>query len=171
MSEERAAVDVQEFADRLKETIAVQAQTRSGYVFGTDLVRAIEGALNPHEEVEGYPRMVYHEGDSQRTRIVKDRAEEDQAMQAGYVREPRPREEGYPRIYCERRPWDRRSVVVTSSSEEEQFLAAVEIGNWSRDDTYQMGGRGVFLHDIIAERKELMKRLVDQSPLVESEKE
>jgi hypothetical protein len=55
--------------------------------------------------------------------------------------------------------------MLRSFAELEQFLAAVEAENWVEDAENTWGARGVALNDLVLERKQIMKQLIDSEML------
>ena len=171
------ASEVEEFAQRLSDLLFAKYRPSScnEYVHVDGLRACIAEALRPVGPVdEQYPRMLYLHGSRSQTRMVNDAAEEAQAAAEGYIRTPGPQyEPGFPKWRVERpvsrggwKRWDHRRVTLLTPLEEQQFLAVTEESDWIPDDVSNPhGARGVGLADLIAERKQALKDMVDREQL------
>jgi hypothetical protein len=140
-------------------------------VTSQNLREILNEAIHPVTISQDFPRMLY-KGPS--NRLVSNVKEESAAVREGWSRTPPPQfEEGFPRSYVERpvphggtKRCDLRRVTLTSSAELGQFLGATEAEEWIEDDSRnQWGARGVFLHDLVLERKQSLKAEIDSKDL------
>jgi hypothetical protein len=111
--------------------------------------------------------MLYRDGTN---RIVGDAEEEAAAQREGFTRTaPSPFAEGYPRWFCEKpthiggtRGGDLRHVTLNNPAEEKLFHAVVEESDWMADSVKSaQGARGVALIELIEERKERLRQVLD----------
>jgi hypothetical protein len=165
-------MNVTEFAARLNQLLLDRYLPTScnSYLHVDGLRKCLAEAATPAAALDDdFPRMLYHR---HQTRIVASADEEAAAAVEGYGRVPPPlHEKGFPKAMIER-PFDRggtkrsdfRRVVLYSPKDEKCFAAVVTVADWIADDR-QHGGRGVGLDTLIAERKELLKQIVDQEQL------
>jgi hypothetical protein len=156
------------FAERLLQILAKRFPAGSSDYVRVDTLRMfIAEALRPDLPAsEQFPRMLYRNSEQ---KIVDTAEEEKSALSQGFSRDAPPAfPPGYPRWFSERieyKIWDRRRVMLRSFAELEQFLAAVEAENWVEDAENTWGSRGVALSDLIGERRELLKQMIDTQAL------
>jgi hypothetical protein len=170
--------EVREFAERLNRLLIERYVPSScnSYVHVAGLMACIREAGTPSAPLDDeYPRMLYKlykNGDRHETRVVASADEEALAVAEGYGRGAPPlHEKGFPKAMIER-PFDRggtkrsdfRRVTLFAEKDEKLFKALVDTSDWVADDR-QHGGRGIGLDTLIAERKELLKQIVDQEQL------
>jgi len=171
MNDEREPVTVEAFATQLKSRIEQLGRVRGNYVISSDLYSAIDDALKQSDPAtEGYPVMLYLGGDLNQYRTVTSSGEEKIALSQGWTREARPAfQPGFPKCYTERRWGYPRRVTLLNPDEEREFLLATDSSRWELDPNNLMGGTGVPLRTIIAERKTQLKRALDELPLAPKE--
>jgi len=164
--------ELQQFGERLAAAVnARRVASCNGYLHFSHLEEAIREATHPPDAPSAeFPLMMYRDGDH---RIVNDAAEQARAKAEGFTRKAPPQyEPGFPKWMTERptsmggwKAWDLRSVLLHSGAEQKQFEAVTEPEDWMPDPEQQYGGRGIALADLVAERKELMKTIIDEEQL------
>ena len=60
---------------------------------------------------------------------------------------------------------DYRRVLIRNPKEEALFREVVDLADWTRDDKYALAGRGIPLSQLVEERKETLKTMIDQDEL------
>jgi hypothetical protein len=167
--------ELEQFGARLAAAVnARRVASHDGYLHFSHLEEAIREATNPPDASSAeYPLMMYHDGHH---RIVNNAAQEATAKAEGFTRQAPPQYEArFPKSMIEKptsmggwKQWDLRRVQLNTSAEERQFLAVVESQDWIPDDQ-RFGGRGIALAELVAERKELMKGIIDAEQLEPAE--
>jgi len=170
-------ITVEKFASQLKQRVSEMGRVRGNYMLANDFDSACADALRQSDPDAIEPQMLYFQGSRDQYRIVQSRAEEERALAEGWTREARPAcEEGYPKIFCEKpngHPkygnWHLPRVTILNRNEEDEFHHATEEEDWIPDEQNLYGATGVSLGDLISERKEQMKKILDESPLAPKE--
>lgn len=162
-------LSVEEFGKRLIKNISDHPDSRGGYILGSNLISAIQLALDPGgEQGREFPRMLYKPGpagDQEQTSIVNDDEELHAALEQGWRREPAPVAPGYPQNWVEVDPsrgTDYRRVLIRNQAEEKLFKANTNPADWTKDSAHALAGRPTSLDDLVEEHRQQLHRELDQ---------
>jgi hypothetical protein len=164
---------LEEFIPRLLEQL--DGISKVEYFTVPALKRAIERAWRgPAPVVEEFPKMLFSSsGSISASTVVYTTAQEATKLSEGWTHTAPPAfEEGFPKWFCERpvpeggtKRYDLRKCFVRTKEQEEEFFSAIERDDWIRDDSNAWGGRAVAIGELVSERKEALKQMIDTEPL------